>query len=115
MCTHRARLALLDGRLDDAERLVAEARAMGEEVQSWNANVTYRLQLYALRRAQGRLDEILDLLRRSGRGLPDVSDLPLRRGADRGSRRAHTAMRRRHSRRWLRTSARRSRSTRSGS
>lgn len=65
VCAHRARLALLDGRLGDAERLVAEARATGEEVHTWNANVTYRLQLYALRRAQGRLDDVLGLLRQS--------------------------------------------------
>ena len=64
--THHARLALLDGRLDEAERLVTEAHEMGELVQSWNATVTYLLQLYALRREQGRLGEIEDLVRRSG-------------------------------------------------
>ena len=43
---------------------------MGEQAQSWNATVTYRLQLYALRREQGRLGEIADLVRRSGQDYP---------------------------------------------
>jgi tetratricopeptide (TPR) repeat protein len=38
---------------------------LGDRAQSWNAAVTYRLQLYLLRRAQGRLGEVEDLVRRS--------------------------------------------------
>ena len=38
---------------------------MGEGAQSWNAAVTHALQLYLLRREQGRLQEVEDLVRRS--------------------------------------------------
>jgi DNA-binding SARP family transcriptional activator len=62
---HEALLALLAGALDDAERLVHAARDLGEGPQSWNAAVTYRLQLYVLRREQGRLAEIEELVRAS--------------------------------------------------
>jgi eukaryotic-like serine/threonine-protein kinase len=60
-----ARLALLEGRFADAERLTTDARRMGQTAQSWNAEVTYRLQVYVLRREQGRVDEVEELVRRS--------------------------------------------------
>jgi DNA-binding SARP family transcriptional activator len=59
---YRAMVALLDGRLVEAEDLVSEARALGESAQAWNAEVSYRLQLHVLRREQGRAEETLDLL-----------------------------------------------------
>jgi DNA-binding SARP family transcriptional activator/tetratricopeptide (TPR) repeat protein len=65
VCAHEALLALLAGPLDEAERLVAAARDLGERTQGWNATVTHRLQLYALRREQDRLGEIEELVRRS--------------------------------------------------
>jgi tetratricopeptide (TPR) repeat protein len=61
----RAILALLEGRLAEAEHLIADARSVGERVQSWPASVYGSLQLYVLRREQGRLDEIADLVRRA--------------------------------------------------
>ena len=67
---YRALLALLAGSLDEADRLVAAARALGEDTQSWNAAVTYGLQLYVLRREQGRLDEIEELVRASAAEYP---------------------------------------------
>jgi tetratricopeptide (TPR) repeat protein len=60
-----ARLALLEGRLGEAEGLIAEALDLGERAQSWNAAVAYRLQLYLLRREQGRLEEVKELVRGS--------------------------------------------------
>jgi hypothetical protein len=45
--------------------LVEAARDLGERTQGWNATVTHRLQLYALRREQDRLGEVEDLIRRS--------------------------------------------------
>ena len=60
---YRALLALLRGELEDAEELVETARSQGERAQRWSAEVTYRLQLYVLRREQGRLAEIADLIR----------------------------------------------------
>jgi DNA-binding SARP family transcriptional activator/RecA/RadA recombinase len=65
VCAHEALLALLAGPLEEAERLVAAARDLGERTQGWNATVTHRLQLYALRREQDRLGEIEELVRRS--------------------------------------------------
>jgi DNA-binding SARP family transcriptional activator len=62
---YRALVALLEGRFNDAEDLISDTRDLGERAQSWNAAVTYRLQLYVLRREQGRLDEIEELVRRS--------------------------------------------------
>jgi hypothetical protein len=50
----RARVALCEGRLADAEELVERALAYGQTAQSWNAIVTHELQTYLLRRAQGR-------------------------------------------------------------
>ena len=62
---HEALLALFAGSLEEAERLVDAARDLGERTQGWNATVTHRLQLYALRREQDRLGEIEELIRRS--------------------------------------------------
>jgi len=67
---YRALVALLEGSFDEAERLIAATRALGERAQSWNAAVTYRLQLYVLRREQGRLSEIENLVRESAEAYP---------------------------------------------
>ncbi len=56
---------LLEGRLAEAERSIEAALRVGERAQSWNAAVSYGLQLYLLRREQGRVSEIEDLVRRS--------------------------------------------------
>jgi len=61
---YRALFALLEGRLAEAEGLISGARGMGESAQN-NAAVSYRIQLYLLRREQGRLEEVEDLIRRS--------------------------------------------------
>ena len=50
----RARAALCEGRLAEAEELVERAFAYGQTAQSWNAIVTHELQTYLLRRGQGR-------------------------------------------------------------
>jgi hypothetical protein len=82
---YRAMLALLTCSLEDAEELVEEARDTwgrtppmkgatnpppGDRPQRWSATATYRLQLYVLRREQGRLTEIADLVRRFGGEYP---------------------------------------------
>src|SRR5205823_4588643 len=43
---------------------------VGERSQTWSAAVSHGLQLYALRREQGRLDEIVELVQRSARDHP---------------------------------------------
>jgi DNA-binding SARP family transcriptional activator len=56
---NRTLMALLEGRFDEAERLLDETVELGRAAPLWNAEVSYRLQLYVLRRAQGRLDELV--------------------------------------------------------
>src|SRR5207247_6865321 len=52
---------LLQGRLTKAERLIPEARRIGQQAQSWNAEMSYLLQMFVLRRYQGRLAEVEEL------------------------------------------------------
>jgi predicted ATPase/DNA-binding SARP family transcriptional activator len=66
----RAHHALLEGSFDRAEVLMADALSHGERAESWNAAVSYRLQLYMLRRHQGRLAEIEQIVRRSVEDYP---------------------------------------------
>jgi DNA-binding SARP family transcriptional activator len=61
----RTLLALLEGKFSAAEQLIAETHSLGERAQSWNAAATYGLQLYVLRRDQGCLEEVEDLVRRA--------------------------------------------------
>jgi len=61
---YRTNLALLEGRFADADGLIDETRAIGSRTQRWMAAVAYGLQLYLLRREQGRLKEIEELLLR---------------------------------------------------
>jgi tetratricopeptide (TPR) repeat protein len=61
----RALLALYDGRLAEAESLTREAYAVGRSVQTVNAQLVLDLQLYAIRREQGRLPEVLDVVERA--------------------------------------------------
>ena len=67
----RARLALQEGRFQEAEALIEDARGWGEHALSWNAAVAFRAQLYMLRREQGRLEEARELVARSGVEYPD--------------------------------------------
>ena len=57
----RAHVALLEGDFTSAERLINEALELGERAQSWNARIAYRLQLFLLREAQGRLAELSEI------------------------------------------------------
>jgi DNA-binding SARP family transcriptional activator/tetratricopeptide (TPR) repeat protein len=70
VAVHRALLALLEGRFEEAEQLIAETRSLGERSMGWNAAVTYGLQLYLLRREQGRLEEVEGLVRRAATDNP---------------------------------------------
>ena len=53
-----AMTALLEGRVDDADRLSQEALAIGQRSEGQNALQMYGLQNYAIRREQGRVDEM---------------------------------------------------------
>jgi DNA-binding SARP family transcriptional activator/tetratricopeptide (TPR) repeat protein len=61
----RANLALFTGRLDQAEDLIARALELGRHAMSRDATLSSRLQLFLLRREQGRLDEIEETIRQS--------------------------------------------------
>ena len=54
----RAGLALLRGPLEEAERLIHTSFELGRQVLEWNARFTYGIQLYFLRRHQGRVAEL---------------------------------------------------------
>ena len=59
-----AMLALHEGRLADAERLVAEARELGSRAEAVLAEAAFAIQLYLLRRELGRPEEAYEGLRR---------------------------------------------------
>lgn len=63
VAAYRALLALLEGRFSEAEHLIADALGLGQRAQSWEPLITYHVQLYILRRAQGRLPEVLEMVR----------------------------------------------------
>jgi DNA-binding CsgD family transcriptional regulator len=54
----RAMRALLAGRFGDSERLAQEALAIGQSLQTENAAGIFGLQMFTLRREQGRLREL---------------------------------------------------------
>ena len=70
--TGRTMLALMEGRFEEAEQLIAETLAVGERAQSWNAVVSQRLALFVLRRAQGRLTELEETIGRSVHEYPSL-------------------------------------------
>ena len=83
--------ALLEGDVRGSGAVADRGAATsGRRAQRWSAAVTYGLQLYVLRRLQGRLDEVVgsDAPLRSRR-TPSYYDLALRAGPDgRGAGRA---------------------------
>jgi tetratricopeptide (TPR) repeat protein len=74
--TTRAAVALMEGRFGDAEQLIAGAFAIGQRAERWNAAVSHRLALFVIRRAQGRLAEIEELMRRSVHEFPSLPRFP---------------------------------------
>jgi tetratricopeptide (TPR) repeat protein len=70
--TSRAALTLMEGRFDEAEAAIRETRTFGEQAERWNAHVSERLQLFVLRRAQGRLSEVEDAIARSIHEYPSL-------------------------------------------
>jgi DNA-binding SARP family transcriptional activator len=62
--TVRTMLALMEGRFEEAEQLISETLAVGQRAEG-HAIVSQRLQLFVLRRAQGRLAELEETIGRS--------------------------------------------------
>lgn len=59
-------LALFEGRFAEAEtELIPHALRLGQRAQSWDAVVAFRLQMFTLRKEQGRLDELEATMTRS--------------------------------------------------
>jgi tetratricopeptide (TPR) repeat protein len=61
----RTEWALLRGEFSEGEQLAEEALRLGRRAQSWDADFAYRIGLFVLRREQGRLQEIEELIRLS--------------------------------------------------
>src|SRR5204862_3643570 len=61
----RAMRALMDGRLPEAEQLIAEADALGAQAQRSEASFVTRIQTFLLRKEQDRLRELEPIVRRS--------------------------------------------------
>jgi class 3 adenylate cyclase len=59
----RAARALMQGRFADSERLAQEALAMGQHLQTENVAGIFGLQMFTLRREQGRLKELEPIVR----------------------------------------------------
>ena len=68
----RCVLTSLAGRFDEAERLARDSVALAERARAPDARAHFTAQLVALRREQGRLDELLPELERSARDAPTV-------------------------------------------
>jgi DNA-binding SARP family transcriptional activator len=58
-------LALFEGRFAAAERAMPEALELGRLAQRANAELAFDLQLYALRREQGRVEELVETVERA--------------------------------------------------
>jgi tetratricopeptide (TPR) repeat protein len=59
----QAALALMEGRLEDADRLIEDAYALGRDALSFNAAVSEQMQRFMLAHERGRLHEVEDALR----------------------------------------------------
>jgi predicted ATPase/class 3 adenylate cyclase len=59
----RSMRALMQGRFADSERLAQEALAIGQRLQTENAAGIFGLQMFTLRREQGRLKELEPVVR----------------------------------------------------
>jgi DNA-binding CsgD family transcriptional regulator/tetratricopeptide (TPR) repeat protein len=60
---YEALLALAAGRFEEAEHAAQRAHALGDSSESVYDAGVYGLQMFAIRREQGRLDEVLPLMR----------------------------------------------------
>jgi len=72
LATWRSMRALLEGRLDEAEALTAEALAAGQRAAQTTAMMHYGQQLLALRFEQGRMRELEGLIRMAAEQAPTV-------------------------------------------
>ena len=64
---------LLAGHIDEAEQAAGEALHIASQAEELDAYPLYGPQLYAIRRAQGRLDEMIEPLERAASANPGVA------------------------------------------
>lgn len=69
----RAMRALMDGRLQEGERLVEEAVTLGQGARSPNVAFRFGVQLALLRRLQGRFHELEDQIKASAERYPGIA------------------------------------------
>jgi len=62
---NRAKLALFEGRLDEADGLIRAAFALGQHDWTANPQMAFDLQMYQLQRERGLLGEMVDAIERA--------------------------------------------------
>jgi tetratricopeptide (TPR) repeat protein len=62
---NRAKLALFEGRFDDADALIREAFELGQHDWTANPRMAFDLQTYQLKRERGLLSEMVDVVERA--------------------------------------------------
>jgi tetratricopeptide (TPR) repeat protein len=71
----RSLFPLVRGNFTEAERLADAAYQIGRKAQSWDASFSHRILLFAVRREQGRLEEVDQLIRTSVDEFPGYHSL----------------------------------------
>ena len=61
---HRHGVAILDGRFEEAERLSKEALELGRQTHGEDVEGVYGIQMFTIRREQGRLGEVAPVVKR---------------------------------------------------
>ena len=69
-------LGLLEGRLEDTERVLEAARHHGDRAHRWESRFSYRLAIVALRREQDRLGEVVERAHQLAADHPGYRMLP---------------------------------------
>ena len=69
-------LGLLEGRLQDTERVLEAARHHGDRARRWESRFSYRLAIVALRREQDRLGEVVERAHQLAADHPGYRMLP---------------------------------------
>ena len=71
-----ATLGLLEGRLEDTERVLEAVRPLGDLVHIWESRFSYRIAVIGLRREQDRLDEVVEVAHALAADHPGYRMLP---------------------------------------
>lgn len=73
VCGYDASWAIAEGRFDEAEEVVRKMLEMGHRSRAENADWIYGVQMFSIRREQGRLQEIASTMRWFAREEPSTS------------------------------------------